>query len=72
MYVILQCVCTAKLALVHVRLQPLHVEEHKDQLQLHIRIRAEHSAQVPRRLPHMHNLHDRGGRGHGCPPHLEG
>ncbi|KAE9455501.1 hypothetical protein C3L33_12597, partial [Rhododendron williamsianum] len=61
-------VCSAKLALVHVRVQSVPVEELKDQLQLHIRVPTLHCPQIQRRFPHLHFPHDRGGRGHGDTP----
>ncbi|KAL0456964.1 UNVERIFIED_CONTAM: Phosphate transporter [Sesamum latifolium] len=55
---VVQHVCITELALVHVRMQHVHVEEHENQLQLHTRIPAEHGPQVQGRVSHMHLFDD--------------
>lgn len=65
-----QHVCVTEPTHVHVRMQPVHVEEHKDQLQLHLRLPLLHLPQIQRRLSTLHLFDDFRCRSYGPPPRL--
>uniref|UniRef100_A0A453Q024 SPX domain-containing protein n=1 Tax=Aegilops tauschii subsp. strangulata TaxID=200361 RepID=A0A453Q024_AEGTS len=53
-------------ALLPVRMQPVHVEEHPDKPEFHLRLRPQHRPHAPGRLPHvrLHHVHCRRRAGH--------